>query len=136
MSQLPTLGQHEPSPHAAQLGWRGTLAVVLAVLIVYVGTTRLTGRTTTPQVAYFDHLAAAFLDGQLYLEDPPGDSDLTRYNDRWYVPFPPLAAVLMLPWVAAFGIEGTAADHVTIAHDAAERVVVPASGVGGHDIEV
>ncbi|MBU0617948.1 MAG: hypothetical protein KKI02_09545 [Planctomycetes bacterium] len=107
MSQPPTLGQHAPSPQLTQLGWRGTLAVALAVLVVHAGTTRLTGRTTTPQVAYFDHLAAAFLDGRLYLEDPPGDSDLTLHDDRWYVPFPPLAAVLMIPWVAAFGIEGT-----------------------------
>ena len=107
MSQLPTLGQHEPSSQPSQLGWNGTLAIALAVLIVYVGTTRLTGRTTTPQVAYFDHLAAAFLDGRLYLEDPPGDSDLTLHDDRWYVPFPPLAAVLMLPWVAVFGTQGT-----------------------------
>ena len=107
MPQLPIPGQHELSPHAAQLGWGRTLLVALAVLVVYVGTTRLTGRTTTPQVAYFDHLAAAFLDGRLYLEDPPGESDLTLHDDRWYVPFPPLAAVLMLPWVAVFGVEGT-----------------------------
>jgi hypothetical protein len=107
MSQPPSRAQHELSPDAGQLGWRGALLVALAVLIVYIGTTRLTGRTTTPQVAYFDRLAAAFLDGRLYLEDPPGDSDLTLHDGRWYVPFPPLAAVLMLPWVAAFGVEGT-----------------------------
>ncbi len=94
-------------PHAGQIGWGRTIAILLAVLIAYVGTTLLTGRTSTPQHAYFNHLAAAFLKGQLYLEDPPGHSDLTLYHDRWYVPFPPLAAVLMLPWVAAFGIAGT-----------------------------
>lgn len=107
MSPTTTLDQPEPPPHAAQLGWCGTLAVALAVLAVYVGTTRVTGRTATPQLAYFDQLAVAFLDGRLYLEDPPGDSDLTLHDDRWYVPFPPLAAVLMVPWVAAFGVEGS-----------------------------
>lgn len=87
-------------------GWR-TVGVLVTVLLAYGGTALLTGRTSSPQVAYFDHLAAAFLEGRLYLIDPPGESDLTFHDGRWYVPFPPLAALLMLPWVAAFGVEGT-----------------------------
>jgi hypothetical protein len=86
------------------LGWTGALLVALAVLLVYRGTSVLTHQTGVRQHAYFDHLAAAFLDGKLYLETQPGQSDLTFYNDRWYVPFPPLVAGLMLPWIAAFGL--------------------------------
>lgn len=86
------------------LGWTGTLLVALAVLLVYRGTSVLTGQTVTRQHAYFDHLAAAFLDGRLDLAAPPGHSDLTPHDGRWYVPFPPLVAGLMLPWIAAFGL--------------------------------
>ncbi len=60
--------------------------------------------TGTPDVAYFNHLAKAFLDGQLYLSNPPSTHDLTYYGGQWYVPFPPLPALLMLPWVALWGV--------------------------------
>jgi hypothetical protein len=52
---------------------------------------------------YFDHLAEAFLAGRLDLPDPPGHHDLAPYKDRWYVPFPPLPALLMLPVVYVGG---------------------------------
>lgn len=96
-------GKSLANPPPRLLGWSGALLVTLAVLLVYRGTSLLTGVTETRQHAYFDHLAAAFLDGRLYLEDPPGQSDLTLHDGRWYVPFPPLVAGLMLPWIAAFG---------------------------------
>lgn len=98
-----SVAPHKP-PRSRPLGWTGALLVALAVLCVYRGTSLLTGVTETRQHAYFDHLAAGFLDGRLYLENPPGQSDLTLHDDRWYVPFPPLVAGLMLPWIAAFGL--------------------------------
>ncbi|MES2661678.1 MAG: hypothetical protein V4629_00090 [Pseudomonadota bacterium] len=55
--------------------------------------------------SYFDHLAAAFLDGRMYLTDPAITQDLTLYQQRWYVPFPPMPSILMLPWIALLGIE-------------------------------
>lgn len=91
------------APHA---GWHA-LGWFAAALVAYGATAVLTGNTHSPNVAYFDHLADAFLHGRLHLEDPPGKSDLTFYNGRWYVPFPPLAAVLMLPWVAVSGVART-----------------------------
>jgi hypothetical protein len=61
----------------------------------------------SPNEAYFDHLANAFLHGRLYLAQPPATVDLTRHTGLWYVPFPPLASLLMLPWVAWRGVAGT-----------------------------
>jgi len=55
--------------------------------------------------SYFDHLAEAFLDGRLYLIEPQITQDLTLYEEKWYVPFPPMPALLMLPWIAVIGIE-------------------------------
>ena len=63
--------------------------------------------TRTPDSAYFDHLADAFLHGHVYLLDPPTTKDLTHFNGKWYVPFLPLPALLILPWVAMAGISHT-----------------------------
>jgi len=81
--------------------------VFLSALLVYSGSALLVGHTRAAHSSYFEHLAAAFLNGRLDLAAPPGQSDLTLHDGRWYVPFPPLAAVLLLPWVALFGVAGT-----------------------------
>jgi hypothetical protein len=101
-----TLQEYPQAGHASS-GWWQPLLVLALALVAYGGTALVVDNVRSPNVAYFDHLAQAFLDGHLYLADPPGDSDLTLHDDRWYVPFPPLAAVLMLPWVALFGVTGT-----------------------------
>ncbi|MFQ5807174.1 MAG: hypothetical protein ACE5I3_12065 [Phycisphaerae bacterium] len=107
MPQAPAADQnHLPSRTDRLRAWH-PIAVLLAALLAYSATAVLTGHTSTIHSSYFDHLAGAFLKGELHLADPPGLSDLTFYNGRWYVPFPPLPALLMLPWVAAFGVEGT-----------------------------
>ncbi|MDP9310640.1 MAG: hypothetical protein M3R24_07080 [Chloroflexota bacterium] len=62
-------------------------------------------RTDSPDTAYFNYLADAFLAGRLYLLDPPAYDDLTFFADKWYVAFPPLPALLLLPWVAIAGVE-------------------------------
>ena len=67
-----------------------TLLAFLGSAIVYGATAIATGRPAAQPCSYFDLLAAAFLDGKLYLEDPPKVHDLTPHEGRWYVPFPPL----------------------------------------------
>jgi len=79
------------------------LFVGLAALAIYWGTPRYFGRTETPDVTYFNQLAEAFLQGRLYLAEPANTHDLTLHQGRWYVPFPPLPALLMMPWAAVMG---------------------------------
>ncbi len=83
------------------------LVAGLVALLLYAASAWATGHTTVRQGSYFDHLAEAFLHGRLYLTDPPGISDLTLHDGRWYVAFPPLAAILMMPWVAVVGLART-----------------------------
>jgi hypothetical protein len=78
--------------------------VFVAAFLVYGISALLLDRLHTPKGAYFDDLAQAFLQGRLYLTDPPLYHDLTFYNGHWYVPFPPLVALLLLPWVAISGV--------------------------------
>jgi len=73
---------------------------------VYGASAYLVGRTHSPQFAYFDQLADAFLHGRLNLVDPRAQLDLTSFAGKWYVAFPPLPALLLLPWVAARGLAG------------------------------
>ena len=61
------------------------------------------GRNETPPKAYWNELAEAFLHKQLYLEHPSGTHDLTLYKGKWYVPNPPLPAVLLMPFVLLKG---------------------------------
>lgn len=84
-------------------------------------------RLETSPDNHFAHLAASFLAGRLDQgADPPGTNDWACYDSvergacpagqfrfpgapadryRWYVSFPPFPAVLMMPLVAARGIE-------------------------------
>jgi len=58
----------------------------------------------TPTDCYFNLLADSMLHGKLYLVDPPTTFDLTFYNGHWFVPNPPIPAIIMLPFVALLGI--------------------------------
>ncbi len=57
------------------------------------------GRWNTPSKAYWNLLAQSFLEGKLYLENPPSFHDLTLYGGKWFVPNPPLPAILLMPVV-------------------------------------
>jgi hypothetical protein len=81
-------------------------AIFVVALGVYGLSAALLGRVRSPESAYFDLLADAFLHGRLYLDNPPVTYDLTPYAGHWYVPFPPLPALLLLPWVAIGGVAG------------------------------
>jgi hypothetical protein len=62
--------------------------------------------STTPIDNYFNLLAEAILHGKIYLSNPPTTHDLTFYQGNWYVSFPPFPAILMLPFIAIWGVRG------------------------------
>jgi hypothetical protein len=54
---------------------------------------------------HFVYQADAFLHGQLALRvQPPNLNDWVLQDGRWYVSFPPFPAVLMMPFVAIWGL--------------------------------
>jgi len=54
---------------------------------------------------YFEYLADAILKGRTYIENaPPYFEELVRSGGKWYVIYPPMPAVLLLPFVALGGI--------------------------------
>jgi hypothetical protein len=57
------------------------------------------------EFAYFNYLADAFLHGQLHLRIlPPTVHDLSFFKGNYYLYWPPMPAVVMMPFVAIFGI--------------------------------
>ncbi|MGH8630732.1 MAG: hypothetical protein ACREU7_08200, partial [Burkholderiales bacterium] len=83
---------------ATRLPWLQGLAFGLLVAAVY----HLSLRGDTA-FNHYQWLAQAFLDGRVYLVDPPPHLELTRIGDRHYVIPPPLPALLLVPYVAIAG---------------------------------
>jgi hypothetical protein len=62
----------------------------------------VTGTSIAP---YFNYLADAFLHGQLHLRlIPATQHDLDLHNGRYYIYWPPFPAILLMPFVALFGV--------------------------------
>lgn len=54
---------------------------------------------------YFIFLSQAFLDGRLYVvENFPWLNELVKWQGKLYVVYPPMPAILLMPFVAIFGI--------------------------------
>jgi len=57
------------------------------------------------QLAYYNYLADAFLHGELHLRlAPPAVHDLIFYQGYYYLYWPPMPAVMLMPFVALFGV--------------------------------
>ena len=87
------LGSRRPGELTLALG------VTLAVAVVY-----LLSTPPSQPLAYFVPLADAFLHGRIYVTEAPSWlSELVPATVGWYVPYPPMPAVFLLPFVALFG---------------------------------
>src|SRR5579862_935310 len=93
----------------------------LLALAIYVATTVVffafaapaTLRAHTPWNHYALQ-ASAWLHGRLDLGGPPppyaGNNDFSEFDGKWFVPFPPLPALLLVPAVAFAGSPDAVAD--------------------------
>ncbi len=77
-------------------------AVFLITFMLYEHIASWIGWINKSRYTYWDSLAEQFLNGQLYLNNPPQTHDLTLYNGKWYVPNPPVPALMMLPFAILF----------------------------------
>ena len=79
---------------------------LVATAIYFTFASRATLTTHTPW-NHYSLLAEAWLNGRLDLAGGPpsyaGMNDFAQYRDQWFVVFPPLPAVLLLPVVALAG---------------------------------
>lgn len=100
------------------------IIIFLAFFLIYNLTAVLVGNENTPNKSYMDELAYAFLDGNLYLENPSSTVDLTLFQGKWYVAFPPMATLLMVPLAFVFANFGINTVTFTIFFSAINTVLV------------
>jgi hypothetical protein len=91
--------------HLALL-WEQPLWSALQALLIYALFAGMQGSLwSVSQNGYYNYLADAFLHGQLHLRIvPPITHDLSVYQGRYYLYWPPFPAILMMPFVALFGV--------------------------------
>lgn len=91
---------------AARRLWQSIPLRLFVVFLVVYGLTAGVSLHRHSLAPHFVYLAESFLHRHLdliHVPDPP--YDLTLFQGRWYVSFPPLPALLMLPLVALRGLE-------------------------------
>lgn len=80
----------------------GTLLIIVLTAAVYL----FTAERERNDFDYFVRLADAFLHGRLYLTEAPSWlNELVPHGPGWYVVYPPVPAVMLVPFVAVFGPE-------------------------------
>lgn len=84
--------------------WRtGELTLAVAIGAAATALYLLCAPASQP-IDYFVRLADAFLSGRLYLTEAPSWlNELIPTGQGWYVPYPPMPAVVLLPFVVIFG---------------------------------
>lgn len=104
--ETPTEDDRGKQKFPSSLKWIGKRSLLLfaslAVLYLLIALVRYL--YAPPAIGqHFVYLADGWLHGHLYVGIVPRDTqDFTLRNGHWYVAFPPLPAVLMLPLVAIF----------------------------------
>jgi hypothetical protein len=90
------------------------LGIYLATTAVYFAFAAPSTRSVHTEWNHFALQAAAWLDGRLDLGGPPpaytSGNDFAMFDGKWFVPFPPLPALLLVPAVAFAGSPEAVAD--------------------------
>lgn len=86
--------------------WEHPLWSALLAMVVYTGFAAYKGPLWQASMyAYFNYLADALNHGQLHLRELPATThDLSYFEGRYFLYWPPLPAVLLMPFVAIFGV--------------------------------
>jgi hypothetical protein len=84
----------------------GRILVTLAIVAVATGIYLFTASRDRQDLDYFVRLADAFLHGRIYLTEAPSWlNELIPKDGVWYVAYPPMPAILLVPFVWLFGPE-------------------------------
>lgn len=79
---------------------RGAWLVIAVTTVLYL----LTSSPDRQELDYFVRLADAFVHGRIYLTEAPSWlNELIPKDGVWYVAYPPMPALLLVPFVAIFG---------------------------------
>ena len=92
--------------HRAILIWEKPFAAALLTGLIFLGIAAIVGIPwRLSNFHYYNYLADAFLHGQLPLRLlPPTTQDLSFYQGQYYLYWGPLPAIILMPFVALFGV--------------------------------
>jgi hypothetical protein len=80
-------------------------AFFFAFIFYFVFSTQAGSPFRVSEYAYFNYLADAFLHGQLNLRLLPASvHDLSFFQGKYYLYWPPMPAIVLMPFVALFGV--------------------------------
>ena len=82
------------------------------------------GWVNKTKYSFWNFLAEQFNTGKLYLENPTYTHDLTFYNGNWYVPMPPLPAILMMPLTYLIGAKNISTSYLSMFFSAINGVLM------------
>jgi hypothetical protein len=110
------LSKYKPGQKDRFLLYSRMASVFLVIWLIYLSSSYFVSLVweTPRNTVYFPQLAGAFLEGKTYLTDPSSIRDLTSYQGEWYVAFPPLPALLMLPQIAMQDVDAVNTVQLTI----------------------
>lgn len=100
------------------------IGLFLAVFVLYAHFAALIGWINKTKYSFWDLLAGQFIQGKLYLKNPPYTHDLTLYNGKWYVPMPPLPAILLMPLAYLIGAENISTSYISMVFSALNGVLL------------
>lgn len=80
--------------------WRESLGVALLLFLLTLAVYHWSNQGKGAAFNQYSLLADAILDGRLYLIDPPAFLEMAVWQGRSYVIYPPMPALLMLPFAA------------------------------------
>ena len=100
------------------------IGLFLVTFFLYSHFSALIGWINKTRYSYWNLLAGQFIQGKLYLENPPYNHDLTFYNGHWYVPPPPLPAILMMPLAYLIGAKNISTSYLSMFFSAINGVLV------------
>ena len=113
------------NPVVAQLDELLSLVgLFLVVFVLYAHIAALIGWINKTRYSYWNLLAGQFLQGKLFLERPPYTHDLTMYDGRWYVPMPPLPAILMMPLAYLIGAQNISTSYLSMVFSAVNGLLM------------
>ena len=96
----------------------------LLTFVLYAQFAALIGWINKTKYSFWDLLAGAFMQGRLYLKNPPYTHDLTLFKGNWYVPMPPLPAILMMPLAYLIGAENISTSYLSMVFSAINGILV------------
>ena len=100
------------------------VGLFVATSVLYLRTAILIGWINKTTYSFWDLLVGQFIQGKLYLENPPYTHDLTLYNGRWYVPMPPLPGILLIPVALWIGAENISTSYFSMLLSAVNGVLL------------